>query len=278
MGLICVVIASLLTGATLGLTYVALSAISEAKPIPVDVKRLQSDTAAEALGQKLGKSKQEVSEAIQEVENSNLSSPAAVKQRQDQALKRLLLACLGVVAVFGLKYVFTRGQMVFLAQAANRMASDIRLRLFDKLLRLPVSYFNDRRTGEIQSIVTNDVNVYQTAINVVRDSIEGPIKAVVALGVVFFIQWQLGLIALLFVPLLAFIVTKNGRKIKKAQSQIQSDLATVTGMSQETLSGTRVVKAFSAEGHIRSTAPDGGIPWRGCHRHHHVHLRMARSR
>lgn len=245
------VFASLLTGATLGLTYIALEAIGDAKPIPIDVRRLQNDATSKELSQKLGVSQAAVSEALEEIENVSNESSIQIKERQDEALNRLLWACLAVVLVFGLKYFFTRGQLFYFTKAANRLASDVRLKIFDKLMRMPMAYFNEKRTGEIQSIVTNDVAVYQTATNVVRDSIEGPIKAIVALSVVFFIQWRLGLIALAFVPVLALVVTTMGRKIKAAQHQIQADLANVTAMSQEALSGTRVIKAFSAEGYIK---------------------------
>ncbi len=250
-GLVCVAITSLLTGATLGLTGIALRAIGKAAPVSIDVSQLSKEGTADLLAEELSLPPTQVKEAMTRVEAvASPEADALREKRQSEALQQLLLACLGVVVVFGLKYVFTRGQMVYLSKAANRLASDLRIRLMEKLLRLPVAYFNQRRTGEVQSVVTNDVNVYQTAVNVVRDSIDGPVKSIIALATVFIIQWQLGLIALAFVPLLAVYVTWNGRRIKAAQAQIQDDLGQVAAMSQETLSGTRVVKAFSAENRV----------------------------
>lgn len=286
----CVVITSLLTVATLRLTLVALGAIEEAASSRItkealDLTKKQSAPVAAGLGidpddlaeaiesSKDGASqldltpaqitqiaeKTGVSEAELRTELAEAKAAATVQEttsqresRQNQALVTLAWACLGVVLLFGLKYTFTRGQVYYLSKASHRLASDLRERLFDKLMRLPVAYFNNRRTGEIQSIVSNDVNVYQTAVNVIRDSIDGPIKAIGALIFVFWMQPFLGLLALMFVPLLAFIVNRTGKRIKAAQTEIQQDLAAVTALSQEALSGTRVIKAFSAEDRIKN--------------------------
>ena len=159
--------------------------------------------------------------------------------------------CLGVVAVFTVKYFFTRGQVYYLSYAANRLASDLRMRLFAKLQKLPISYFNEKRAGAIQSVLSNDVNVYQTAVTILRDSIDGPLKATAAFVTIFVLQWQLGLVALLSIPILAWIVQQNSKRVRRAQAQVQSDLSELSAMSQEALQGTRVIKAFSAEDQMR---------------------------
>ncbi len=164
-----------------------------------------------------------------------------------QALQLLGIACLVVVGVFGIRYWFVRGQTYFLSLASNRLAADLRIRLFSKLMRMPVSYFNDRRAGAIQSILTNDVNVYQNAVGIIRDSIEGPIKAVGALIWILIIQPYLAIIAFLLIPVMVVIIQRNSRKMKMAQGQVQEDLAHLSATGQEVLQGARVVKAFNAE-------------------------------
>lgn len=155
-----------------------------------------------------------------------------------------------VVGMYGIKYWFTRGQSYYLAQAANRLASDLRIRLFEKLQRLPMSYFNEKRSGAIQSVITNDVGVYQGAIGLVRDSIDGPIKIVSGLVMIFVIQWKLALIAFAILPLFAFVIQRNSRKMRRAQDEVQDSLSDLSAMMQEAIHGTRVVKAFSAEDRV----------------------------
>lgn len=179
----------------------------------------------------------------------------AVRVIQDAAKGGVDLAALGqvsgaIVALFMAKYWFTRGQSYYLSRAAARLATDLRARLFSKLQKLPITYFNQRRAGAIQSVLTNDVSVYQTAVTIVRDSIEGPIKAVGAFGTIIYIQPILASIVVLFMPLLVWIVQRNAKRMKVAQRQVQDDLSNLNASTQEALQGTRVVKAFGAEAQV----------------------------
>jgi ATP-binding cassette, subfamily B, bacterial MsbA len=157
------------------------------------------------------------------------------------------VAALLIVALYGVKYVFTRGVTYYLSRASNRLAANMRRRLMDKMLRLPIAYFNERRAGAIQSVFTSDLGVYQMAVTLVRDSIEGPIKAVGALVMIFIIQWKLALVALVFLPVMVFVIQRNARKVRAAQAQVQKDLADINAATHEAIQGTRIVKAFSAE-------------------------------
>lgn len=152
-----------------------------------------------------------------------------------------------VIGLFVAKYWFTRGQSYYLSRAAARLATDLRARLFAKLQRLPITYFHERRAGAIQSVLTSDVNVYQTAVTIVRDSIEGPIKAIGAFATIVYFQPILAGAVLVFMPLLVWIIQSNAKRMKAAQRKVQNDLANLNASTQEALQGTRIVKAFGAE-------------------------------
>ncbi|MFI5385701.1 MAG: ABC transporter ATP-binding protein, partial [Fimbriimonadales bacterium] len=92
-----------------------------------------------------------------------------------------------------------------------------------------------------------DVGVYQSAVTIIRDSIDGPIKAVGALITILILQPVLAGIALLFMPLMVLVIQNNSKKMKAAQTKVQEDLADLNALTQEALQGTRVVKAFGAE-------------------------------
>jgi subfamily B ATP-binding cassette protein MsbA len=277
-GLLCVAAGALLTAATIPLTKQAIDAIGEASTVRVDIgdEKYGDRQLAEAFGisverareiitkhvdshdalpdslelsQELGITQEEADRKLYQTEllMSPLESEDDVTARQDDAIRRLGIICLIVIGVFGLKYFFTRGQTYYLSRAATRLASELRMKLYAKLQRMPVTYFNERRTGSIQSVLTNDVNVYQNAVNMIRDSIDGPFKALAALITIFVIQWQLAIVAILFIPVLAWFVQRNGRKMRAAQSKVQDDLSVLTGVTQEALTGARVVKAFAAE-------------------------------
>ena len=151
------------------------------------------------------------------------------------------------VLVFLARYIFVRFQTYYLAEAVARLTTNLRRRLLAKLLRLPVTYFNETRSGAVQSVLTNDVNVFQSAVQVLRDSVEAPVKATVALLAIIIMQWQMAAVTLLLLPILGVMVHQNSKRMKKAQTQVQIDLAEVGAVTQEVLQGVRVVKSFGAE-------------------------------
>jgi subfamily B ATP-binding cassette protein MsbA len=282
LGLACVLATSLLDGLTLPLLERSVSSIQQAAPRQlsererVEVVRREFEQKAEDLAERLGAPQNTVQEILfehwQTMERSGQETlevmlsrrlnadPAAVRSAlaananrpagNFEAVQRLAWYSLAVVLVFAVKYWFTRGQAYYLSKASARLANDLRLRLFAKLQRLPVSYFGEKRAGAIQSVLTNDVNVYQSAVSIVRDSIDGPIKATIAFGYILWTQWQLALVTLLFLPPMAFVINRNGRKMKAAQAVVQDDLSNLSAMTNESLQGARVVKAFAAEGRI----------------------------
>ncbi len=213
VGLVCTAVAAVLSTAMIGLSKVAISAIEK------------------------------------------LAAPSIVGAPRDSAsmtgaLLLLFWSCLAVVIVFLARYWFVRGQTYYLSYAANRLAADLRLRMFRKLMRLPIGYFSDKRSGGLQSVLTNDVNVYQNAVGIIRDSIDGPIKAIGGFIAIFWLSWQLGCLSLLLLPPMVVAIQRNARKMRKAQVQVQIDLAEVGAKTQEALQGVRVVKAFGAEASV----------------------------
>ncbi|MGV3616272.1 MAG: ABC transporter ATP-binding protein [Fimbriimonas sp.] len=278
-GLLCVLATSLLTAATIPLINLSVTAIQEAAPLQATLKEREDqqkkelEARAEKIGAKLGADPVRVADALRPVGSQ---ASEATLEAETTALVRVLNAdreqvreallgagvspsgnfaavwrlgmfSLLVVVLYIAKYWFTRGQTYYLSRAVARMGSDLRVRLFRKLQRLPVSYFSQKRAGAIQSVLTNDVNVYQSAISIVRDSIDGPVKAITAFVSILVIQPQLALVAIMFVPVMGIAIQRNSRKMKKAQAAVQDDLANLGAMSTEAMLGVRVTKAFAAE-------------------------------
>ncbi|MBX3119810.1 MAG: ABC transporter ATP-binding protein [Fimbriimonadaceae bacterium] len=227
-------------GQETGDVKVALSKVQQARDASRET--LRSDET-ELLAKELKEDPEEVRQALTEMKGELVREPQTARG----AVRILGLMGILVVVLYIFKYWFTRGQTYYLSKAAARLASNLRLKLFKKLQRLPITYFNEKRSGGIQSVLTNDVGVYQTAVTIIRDSIDGPLKAITALGYIIYTQWQLAALTMLFLPIMAVAINRNSRKMKLAQSQVQGDLATLNAMTLESLQGTRVVKAFAAE-------------------------------
>jgi ABC-type multidrug transport system fused ATPase/permease subunit len=245
-GLLCVAVASALTLAVLQLTRESFVQIGRATAQPVDVT--QEMPSEDIVAKAFGVTVEEARERLQQAAPETGESESERKSRQADALSKIGLLSLGVIIVFAFRYFFARGQQFFLSRAAARLSTNLRRRLYAKLMRLPLRYYGEKRLGGLQSVLTNDVNVYQNAISLVRDSVDGPIKAVGALTFIFVTNWQLGLIALAFVPVIGAFAQRNSRKMRKAQAQVQDDLGDLSTLSMESMNGVRIIKSFAAEG------------------------------
>ncbi|MDW8106256.1 MAG: ABC transporter ATP-binding protein [Armatimonadota bacterium] len=168
----------------------------------------------------------------------------SMDMRDVAALNRVSLT---VIGVFAIKWFFSYGQVYYLALAGQRLTAKLREDIFAHLQRLPLSFFQSRQVGAIQSIITNDVPVLQNAVPLVRDVLDAPLRIVAFLVYIYILNWRLALLATLFLPLVALLIQRLGRQVHRITHQTQGALASVSALVQEALAGMRVIKTFSAE-------------------------------
>lgn len=168
----------------------------------------------------------------------------SMDMRDTAALNRVSLT---VIAVFALKWFFAYGQVYYLALAGQRLTAKLREDIFAHLQRLPLGFFQSRQVGAIQSILTNDVPILQSAVPLIRDVLDAPLRIVAFLVYIYVLNWRLALLATLFLPLVALLIQRLGRQVHRITHQTQGALASVSALVQETLAGMRIVKSFAAE-------------------------------
>lgn len=125
---------------------------------------------------------------------------------------------------------------------------DIRKAVYHKILRLPLSFFNDERKGDIIARMSGDVNE-------IENSITGSLEMLVKNPVIFFsylfvliyTSWKLTLFVVLVLPLLVWIMGAIGRKLKSQSLTAQAKWSETMSQLEETLGGMRIIKAFTAE-------------------------------
>lgn len=125
---------------------------------------------------------------------------------------------------------------------------DIRKAVYHKILRLPLSFFNDERKGDIIARMSGDVNE-------IENSITGSLEMLVKNPVIFFsylfvliyTSWRLTLFVVLVLPLLVWIMGAIGRKLKSQSLTAQTKWSETMSQLEETLGGMRIIKAFTAE-------------------------------
>ncbi len=125
---------------------------------------------------------------------------------------------------------------------------DLRNRLYDKFTSLPLSFYHRHRAGELISRATNDVLVVNRSVNVSFTNLaRDPVMIVMYLAFALLLSWRLTLLAMLVLPLSMLIIVRIGKKLRKYSHRQQEKMANITTRLQETISGIRVVKAFTNE-------------------------------
>ncbi|HEY4722946.1 MAG TPA: ABC transporter transmembrane domain-containing protein, partial [Anaerolineae bacterium] len=172
---------------------------------------------------------------------------AVFRQSNATLLNNITLALIGIFATQSVFY-FVRGYL--LQFIGERVMADLRLKLFDHLQGLSLSFFNERRTGELVSRLTNDVS---TVRGVVTSDISTALSQVLtffgALILIIVTDWRLTLFMLALVPLVIFIAMLFGRRLRKLSGAVQDQLAVATTVLEEAIGGVRVVQSFTREGY-----------------------------
>lgn len=140
------------------------------------------------------------------------------------------------------------GGSALLMPLRTGIVRDIRNDIYNKVLRLPLSFFSDERKGDILTRVSTDVNEIDASIGSSLDTlIKNPILIVVYMGMLVALSWQLTLFTLLVVPVLAFAIGRIGKSLKASSILQQTRLSDSMSQFEETLGGLRIIKAFIAE-------------------------------
>ncbi len=128
------------------------------------------------------------------------------------------------------------------------ITKDIRLELYNKVLRLPLSFFSEERKGDIVARMSADVQVVESALTSSVDMlIKSPIAILVCFLTMFLLSWKLTIFVLLFIPIAGWIMGSVTRKLKRRSQFVQDQWGEIMTELDETLGGLRVIKAFIAE-------------------------------
>lgn len=160
----------------------------------------------------------------------------------------LNLLPLALLAVFFVKGIFYFLYSYFLEMVGQCVIRDLRTTVYAHIMDQSLSFFHTSTTGELISRIINDVSIIQgsvsyTLIRSLRDfcSVFG------LLGVIFYMDWRLAFISLVFLPLAGAPIIIFGRKFRKISTNYQEKLGEATSQLHETIAGVSIVKAFCME-------------------------------
>lgn len=163
-------------------------------------------------------------------------------------IKALGIICILILCFILLKNICLYTAIYFLTPIKNGILNDMRSNMYSKLLRLPVSFFNEKRKGDIMSRLTNDLSdVEGSVVNLLESLFREPVTIILFVSYLVILSPQLTLFLLLFFPISGLIIGRVGRSLKNQGTAAQEKLGHILSTVEETLGGMRIIKAFNAE-------------------------------
>jgi ATP-binding cassette, subfamily B, bacterial MsbA len=131
----------------------------------------------------------------------------------------------------------------------NEILSGLRIKLYDKVLRLPMSYFSEQKKGDLMSRMTSDIGEIQaTVISATEGLIKDPITILAYIAYMVYLSPILSMALLLLLPITALIIGRVGKSLKKQSLAFSKASGQSLSQVEETLSSVKVIKIFGAEG------------------------------
>ena len=167
---------------------------------------------------------------------------------RETAKETLQVLCIIILIIFLLKNVFLYLKNITLTIVQFRLITELRNKLYIHFHKLSLSFFNQHKSGELTSIVVNDVANMRQALTIgfQRIFVE-PINIIAFTALLFIISWKLALIAITIIPLAGFVIVNISRSIRRKSRRTAVKIAGITNIITETLTSMRIVKAFAME-------------------------------
>jgi ABC-type multidrug transport system fused ATPase/permease subunit len=159
-----------------------------------------------------------------------------------------LLAGLGVVLIAAVGAIAGYIDNYYTESVGQWVANDLRIRIYDHLQRLSLSYFDKQQTGTLLSTITSDVATIQNFASSNTLSLLVDVLTIIGvLGLMFWLNWDFALIAVAVTPFLLLFVSRFKKAVKKATHEVRLHQADIVSVVQEGLESVRVVKAYGRE-------------------------------
>ena len=153
-----------------------------------------------------------------------------------------------IIIMFLLKNIAGYLANYFLVFLRNGVIRDLRNKVYKKTVELPLSYFSEKRKGDILARVTSDVlDLQYSFLSVLELIVREPLTIIFTITAMLIISPQLTLFVFVFIPIMGFIISKIGKSLKRKSDRVQKEQGTFLSTLEETLTGLRIIKGFNAE-------------------------------
>ena len=227
--------------------YALFSALSFAALIPMlDVlfkpeKKVLVEPVYEGMGQ--------LKDYLQDYINFRVNAYSG-----DDEMKGLVLVIGLVLILFLLKNFFNYLAMYFITFLRNGVLKDIRNKMYAKIVDLPISYYSEKRKGDVIARITSDVlEIQHSFLSILELIVREPLTILFTIVIMFGISTKLTLFVFIFIPIAGMIISRIGKSLKKKSDRVQREQGQFLSIVEETLGGLRVIKAFNSESRFYKT-------------------------
>jgi subfamily B ATP-binding cassette protein MsbA len=159
----------------------------------------------------------------------------------------LLMVCVMVFCAFFLKNLSRYIAIWFQSDLRARVVKDMRDKIYEKAIRLPLSFHSNQRKGDLLTRMGHDVGEVENAVVCTLELIfRDPISILIHIITLFLISPELTLVSFFLLPISAFVISIVGKSLKRTAKQGQHQLGLLTSSFDESLSGVRIIKSFNA--------------------------------
>ncbi len=163
-------------------------------------------------------------------------------------INTLLFICVLALSLFFFKNLFRYLASYVITFLRTGIVKDLRDQLYHKIVELPISYFTEKRKGDIIARMTADVQEVEVSIlTSIETIVREPLTVVIAISIMLFMSVKLTLFVFILLPVSGFIISSISKKLKAKSIKAQQETGTFLSFIEETLSGLRVIKGFNSE-------------------------------
>ena len=163
-------------------------------------------------------------------------------------LVALELIAIIVVILFFLKNLFRYLAMYFMSPIRNGVVRDLRNKMYEKVLYLPLTYFSEEKKGDLMSRMTSDVQEIEWSIMQSLEVIfREPLTVILFLTTMVLMSFQLSLFVFILLPIAGLLIGQIGKSLRRTSSKSQAMMGQLLSNIEETLGGLRIIKAFTSE-------------------------------
>ncbi len=172
----------------------------------------------------------------------------------DDKMKGLVLIIGLVLALFLLKNIFNYLAMYYITFLRNGVLKDIRNKMYQKIVDLPISFYTEKRKGDVIARITSDVlEIQHSFLSILELIVREPLTIIFTIIIMAGISWKLTLFVFIFIPLSGIIISRIGKSLKKNSDRVQKEQGEFLSIVEESLGGLRVIKAFNTESRFYNT-------------------------